>query len=88
MIHMKGTTAKQVTTSKRFVANADTTLASTNPVRRVVTYKVSRLTRPWALEGTKSVIRALAGNALDGVDIQVKINGTKPVAKKRSLVYT
>jgi hypothetical protein len=84
---MKGTTAKQVKTSKRFVVKTVKGMASTTPSRRVVTYKVSRLTRPWALEGTKSVIRALAGNALDGFDIQVKINDAKPVAKKRALYH-
>jgi hypothetical protein len=60
--------------------------ATALPARRVITYKVSRLTKPWALKGTESVIRALSGSALDGVDVRVQINDAKPVARKRTLI--
>lgn len=44
------------------------------PPRKEITFKVSRLTKPWALKGTESAIRALAGNALDNFDVKVEIN--------------
>lgn len=42
--------------------------------KKTITYTVSRLTKPWVLKGTESVIRALSGKALDGFDIKIKIN--------------
>ena len=84
---MKGITVKQVTKSKRFADKTVKTGSTTRTTPRVVTYKVSRLTKPWALKGTESAIRALAGNALDGVEIRLKINDAKPVAKKRVLAH-
>ena len=50
--------------------------------KKTITYTVSRLTKPWALKGTESMIRALSGKALDGFDIKIKIN-KKPKPKKR-----
>lgn len=82
---MKGITVKQVTKSKRFADKLVKVASVARPANRVVTYKVSRLTKPWALKGTESAIRALAGNALDGVEIRFKTNDAKPVAKKRAL---
>ena len=84
---MKGITVKQVTKSKRFADKPVKSASVARPAHRVVTYKVSRLTKPWALKGTESAIRALAGNALDGVDIRLKINDAKPVARKRALAH-
>lgn len=84
---MKGITVKQVTKSKRFADKPVKAVPVARPANRVVTYNVSRLTKPWALKGTESAIRALAGNALDGVEIRLKINDAKPVAKKRAHVH-
>jgi len=44
------------------------------PPRKEITFKVSRLTKPWALKGTEGIIRALSGNALDNFDIKIEIN--------------
>lgn len=49
---------------------------------KVVTFKVSNLTKPWALNSTESIIRALSGSALDGVAVHVEINGSKPTRKR------
>ena len=84
---MKGITVKQAAKSKQFANKPVKTAPASRPAPRVVTYKVSRLTKPWALKGTESAIRALAGNALDGVEIRLKINDAKPVARKRALVH-
>jgi hypothetical protein len=84
---MKSITVKQVTKSKRFADKPAMVASVERPVDRVVTYKVSRLTKPWALKGTESAMRALAGNALDGVEIRFKTNASKPVAKKRALAH-
>ena len=84
---MKGITAKPVTKSRRFADKPVEPAAASCPAPRVVTYKVSRLTKPWALKGTESAIRALAGNALDGVEIRLKINDARPVAKKRAFAH-
>jgi len=52
------------------------------PKKRVITYRVGRLTKPWAYKGVESAIRALAGSALDDVHIRVIAGdgalGTKP----------
>ena len=78
---------KRVTKSKRLADKPVSVVSVARPANRVVIYKVSRLTKPWALKGTESAIRALAGNALDGVEIRFQTNGAKLVAKKRSLVH-
>ena len=42
---------------------------------RTFVYTVTRLTKPWALKGTESVIRTLAGNAIRKEDkIKIKRN--------------
>ena len=42
---------------------------------RTFIYTVSRLTKPWAVKGTKSVIRTLAGDAIKKDDkIRIKRN--------------
>ena len=84
---MKAITARQPTLSKRFAAKTVKKGATAISARRVVTFKVSRLTKPWALKGTESVIRALSGSALDGVDVRVQINDAKPVVRKRTVVH-
>jgi hypothetical protein len=53
------------------------------PPRKQITFKVSRLTKPWALRGTESAIRALSGNALDNFDIKLEIN-QKPKKMKQT----
>lgn len=52
------------------------------PPRKEITFKVSRLTKPWALKGAESVIRALSGSALDNFDIKLEIND-KPLKMKQ-----
>lgn len=42
---------------------------------RTFVYTISRLTKPWAVKGTKSIIRALAGDAIKKDDkIRIKKN--------------
>ena len=42
---------------------------------RTFVYTVSRLTKPWALKGVESAIRALAGDAIKETDkIRIKRN--------------
>jgi hypothetical protein len=48
-----------------------------SPKKKVRTFVVSRLTRPWAVKNQESIIRALAGSSLDGVKIKIKINESK-----------
>lgn len=40
--------------------------------KKIRTFTVSKLTRPWAMKNQESIIRALAGSALDGVEIKIK----------------
>ena len=54
---------------------------NTVPKKRVITYRVGRLTKPWAYKGVESAIRALAGKALDGCEIRVVGGGGEPGTK-------
>ena len=58
-------------------------MPSVKPPRKQITFKVSRLTKPWALVGTESIIRALSGNALDDFDIKLEIN-QEPLKMKQT----
>ena len=84
---MKGITVKRLTKSNRFAGKTRDTAAAPRSSQKTVVYTVSRLTKPWAVEGAKSAIRALSGNALNAVEIQVKINDPKPAARKRTAAH-
>jgi hypothetical protein len=49
--------------------------------RKKIKFKVSRLTKPWALPGVESAIRALWGPKSDEFDIELEIN-KEPKKKK------
>ncbi len=66
--------------------NTQVEMPPVNPTRKQITFKVSRLTKPWALPGAESAIRALSGNALDNFDINLKIND-KPKMKQSKSKY-
>jgi len=49
-------------------------------------YKVSRLTKPWALSGVEAVIRALSGDAIKPEDIiTLEINNEEKSVKKKRI---
>jgi hypothetical protein len=79
---MKDTTVKQHLPSKRLAGKTKAKLAAIKLAHPVVTFKVSRLTKPWALKGAEGVIRALSGTALNDIKVQVEINGLKAAAKR------
>lgn len=48
----------------------------------VIKFRVSTLTKPWAVKGAEDIIRALSGSALHDAKVVVEIDHKKSLAKR------